>query len=260
MKFLRNILQRIYFVYAFTIFLLIMLLIFLPIIVASLWGRVRGGNLVYRLIRFWSDSVLSLIFIFGRRIFEVPHDPGQSYIFVVNHVSFLDAGFLPHVFRQPLRILGKAEMARIPVFGFIYSRVVVTVLRNNIEDRARSMSIIKSLVNKKISVLIFPEGTFNNTGKPLKEFYNGAFRIAIETQTPIKPVLFLDTYSRIPASLSTINPGRCRAVFLDEIPVTGLTLDDVPMLNQKTHQIMSDKLREYGAHWITEKREVNSIR
>ncbi len=39
--------------------------------------------------------------------------------------------------------------------------------------------------------MVFPEGTFNMTTEPLKEFYDGAFRVAIETQTPVKPVLFL---------------------------------------------------------------------
>ena len=45
--------------------------------------------------------------------------------------------------------------------------------------------------------MVFPEGTFNMTTQPLKEFYDGAFRVAIETQTPVKPVLFLDAYSRM---------------------------------------------------------------
>jgi 1-acyl-sn-glycerol-3-phosphate acyltransferase len=41
---------------------------------------------------------------------------------------------------------------------------------------------------------MFPEGTFNETNAPLKDFYDGAFRIAIETKTAVKPVLFLDAY------------------------------------------------------------------
>jgi 1-acyl-sn-glycerol-3-phosphate acyltransferase len=243
-------LQRLYFVYAFTIFLLIMLLIFPAAVIASLWGRVKGGNAVYRLCNLWADICFPLIFIFSKRKFEAPHDGDKAYIFVANHQSYGDAAFLARVIRQPLRVLGKAEMAGIPIFGFIYKMAVVAVDRKSIENRAQSIRIIRSLVNKKISVLIFPEGTFNRTGNPLKEFYNGAFRIAIETQTPVKPILFLDTFDRLPYGLWNLNPGKCRAVFLNEIPVAGLTMSDLSSLRQKIFDIMSDKLREYGASWI----------
>ena len=113
------------------------------------------------------------------------------------------------------------------------------------------MRILKSVIRKGISIFIFPEGTFNETGKPLKELYDGAFRIAIETQTPIKPILFLDTFRRMHhSSVFSLNPGRCRSVFLKEIPVEGLTGKDVEMLKQKVQQLMEQKLKEYKVGWI----------
>ncbi|HTD92663.1 MAG TPA: 1-acyl-sn-glycerol-3-phosphate acyltransferase, partial [Chitinophagaceae bacterium] len=102
-----------------------------------------------------------------------------------------------------------------------------------------------------ISVVVFPEGTFNTTPAPVKEFYDGAFRLAIETQTPLKPVLFLDTYARMHYnSLFTLNPGISRVVYLAEIPVAGLTIADIEPLKQKAHAIMSEKLKQYQASWI----------
>ena len=95
--------------------------------------------------------------------------------------------------KQPFRILGKSEMAKIPVFGFLYQHAVVMVDRSNAVKRAESVAKLKAFIRKGISVVIAPEGTFNMTANPLKEFYDGAFKIAIETQTPIKPILFLDT-------------------------------------------------------------------
>ncbi|MEJ7671377.1 MAG: 1-acyl-sn-glycerol-3-phosphate acyltransferase [Chitinophagaceae bacterium] len=93
----------------------------------------------------------------------------------------------------------------------------MSVDRNNAENRTRSVLTLKSIIKKQISVFICPEGTFNVTHKPLKEFYNGAFKIAIETQTPIKPILFLDTYDRLNyTSIFSLSPGRSRAVFLEE--------------------------------------------
>jgi 1-acyl-sn-glycerol-3-phosphate acyltransferase len=221
------------------------------VIIASLFGRVRGGNMIYRLCNLWGDIVFPLIFIFTKRIFEGPHDAGRSYIFVSNHTSYLDAGVLVKAFRQPLRILGKEEMAKIPVFGFIYSKAVVTVNRQSAQQRANSLRIITSLARKNISILFFPEGTFNMTGEPLAHFFNGAFRVAIETQTPVKPVLFLDTYDRMPGGkFTSVRPGRCRMVFLEEIPVTGLTIADVESFKQKVHALMASKLLSYKVSWV----------
>jgi 1-acyl-sn-glycerol-3-phosphate acyltransferase len=153
--------------------------------------------------------------------------------------------------RRPIRALGKIEMKRVPVFGFIYSYAVVKVDRGNTGQRAKSVRNLKSVLKKGISIILFPEGTFNMTGQPLKEFYDGAFRVAIETQTPIVPVLFLDAYDRMHyRSVFSLNPGRNRCVFLDEVPVDSLQLKDVSFLKQKVYDLMDKKLREYKAGWI----------
>jgi 1-acyl-sn-glycerol-3-phosphate acyltransferase len=199
----------------------------------------------------WGDLWFPLIFIFPKRLFEVPHDKAKQYIFVVNHISLLDAGLLPKAFRQPIRPLGKVEMSRIPVFGFIYKKAIVSVDRSSATNRAQSIRIMKSIINKKISVLFFPEGTYNQTNQVLKEFYNGAFRVAIETQTPIKPVLFLDTYDRMRyGNAFSLTPGKCRVIFLDEIPVGGLGVGATESLKEMVFKIMEKKLIEYKVSWI----------
>ncbi|HET6996912.1 MAG TPA: lysophospholipid acyltransferase family protein [Chitinophagaceae bacterium] len=243
--------QWIYCIYAFALFVGIMLLIFPFVIIASFFGRIRGGNMIMRLCRFWADSWFFLVFIYFRRIYDAPHDKRKAYIFVSNHISYLDAAIIPKVYRQPVRPLGKVEMAKVPVFGFIYRKAIVTVDRSSAENRFRSVQILKSILRKGISILVFPEGTFNLTNKPLKEFYDGAFRIALETGTPIKPVLVMDAYSRMNyKSVFSLNPGRCRIVYLDEIPVDGLTLKDAGKLKEKVFVNMKDKLEKYGAGWI----------
>jgi len=137
--------------------------------------------------------------------------------------------------------------------GYIYSRAVVMVDRSSPDQRSKSARELISVLRQGISVFIFPEGTFNETHAPLKEFYDGAFRIAIETQTPIKPVLFLDTYDRMHySSLFSLIPGRLRTVFLPQIDVEGLTLDDLQDLKKKVYGLMEESLLSYGATWIRE--------
>jgi 1-acyl-sn-glycerol-3-phosphate acyltransferase len=209
----------------------------------------------------WADIWFPLVFIFPKRIYETPHDKTKPYVFVINHVSLLDAGVLPKAFRQPVRALGKVEMSNIPVFGFIYRKAVVTVDRGNAANRSRSLRILKSIIGKKISVLIFPEGTYNQSHHFLKQFFDGAFRVAIETQTAIKPVLFLDTYDRLRWNkVFSLKPGRCRILFLDEVPVAGLTGHDTQKLKNKVFEIMESKLREHKVRWATEPADLLSAK
>ncbi|MGC4034455.1 MAG: lysophospholipid acyltransferase family protein [Chitinophagaceae bacterium] len=251
MKLLLKPFYILYWIYAVVLFVVIMLLIFPFVIIASFFGRIRGGNMIYRLCRLWADVWFALVFIHFKRIYESPLDTTQQYIFVSNHISYLDAAIIVKAYRQPLRPLGKVEMSKIPVFGFIYKNAIVTVDRSSAENRAKSVRILKSIITKGISVLVFPEGTFNMTHQPLKEFYDGAFRVAIETQTSIKPVLFIDAYARMPyESIFSLNPGLCRIIYLHEISVEGLTTNDVPMLKEKTFTMMNDKLIQYQANWI----------
>jgi 1-acyl-sn-glycerol-3-phosphate acyltransferase len=252
MKFVLAPLRLLYSVYAVIVFVVLMLLVVPFVLVGSFFGKIRGGNFIYRMCGIWGDAWFLLIGIRHKNLYESPHDRSKQYIFVANHISYLDAPVIVQTLRQPVRVLGKIEMAKVPVFGFIYRNAIVTVDRSNAEKRAKSVRTLKSVIRKGISIFIFPEGTFNETNKPVKEFFDGAFRIAIETQTPIKPVLFLDAYTRMHyRSLLSLNPGRSRSVFLDEIPVAGLTSADMPALKQKVYAIMEKKLVEYKAAWIS---------
>jgi 1-acyl-sn-glycerol-3-phosphate acyltransferase len=238
----------IYNIYAFIVFVAIMLLIFPFVIAASFFGRIKGGNMILRLCMFWADLWFFLIFIYVKRIYEAPHDKRKPYIFVANHISYLDSPIIVKAWRQPVRPLGKVEMSKVPLFGFIYRNAIVTVDRSSPENRQQSISILKRIIKRGISVVVFPEGTFNTIGKPLKDFYDGAFRVAVETQTPVKPVLFLDAYSRMNSrSIFSITPGRCRIVYLEEIPVDGL---EVQELKEKVYDAMEKTLLAYKAPWI----------
>lgn len=251
MRWLLKPLQLLYCLYAILLFIVLMLIVFPFAILSTFFGRINGGNMLYRLCMVWADLWFPLVGIFHKNSYEQPLRPGASYVFVANHTSYLDAALIPKVVRQPVRPLGKIEIAKVPIFGYIYKNAIVTVDRSNPENRAKSVRILRSVIHKGISIFFFPEGTFNETGQPLKSFYDGAFRIAIETGTPIKPILFLDAYDRLhPDNLFSMTPGKSRAVFLQEIPTEGLTNKDISSLKQQVYDLMERKLREHGASWI----------
>ncbi len=244
-----KIIQYIYSIYAFAVFLTLMFLLFPFVVIASLFGRITGGNMVYHICRFWADAALFLWGIKPKLIFEEPLDPNQPSVFVFNHISYMDIpAILVSLRKQHFRVLGKAEMSRIPIFGFFYRVAAVMVDRSDPEKRAKSVETLISIIHKNISVVIAPEGTFNMANHPLKSFYNGAFRIAIETKTPIRPMLFLDTYERLNyKSVFSLTPGKCRTVFLPEIPVQQYSMDDIEKLKAIVYEKMESALIRYNA-------------
>ena len=244
--------SKLYTIYALIWFAFFTILAFPLVLVFSLFGKRIGGNLICSLAKIWADIWYFLIGIHHENIFESAYDPSRNYVFLFNHISYMDIPTLFKAIRkQPFRVLGKEEIKKIPVFGFIYSRGAVMVDRGNTDRRAKSVRVLKSLLKHHISIGIFPEGTFNETRKPLKSFYDGAFRIAIETQTPVKPVLFLDNYTLLNyRELLSLKHGKSRAVFLDEISPEGYSLRQITLFKQKVYDIMAAKLIEYQASWI----------
>ena len=217
-----------------------------------LFDEIKGGNILYKICRFWADVFFFTTGIRHKNIYEEKHDRSKQYIFVSNHISYLDIPMMMKAIRrQHVRILGKSEMTRVPIFGSIYKKGAVLVDRENAGKRLQSVKNLIYFLNKKISVFICPEGTFNMMNQPLKNFYDGAFKIAIQTQTPIKPILFLDTYDRLNyKSVFSLNPGKCRAVYLSETSTEGLTANDVTLLKDKIFLQMEDGLKRYNASWI----------
>jgi len=251
-----TIFRFLYTIYGFVCFLMLMLLLFPFFIVASFFGKVEGGNIIYSTCRLWGDCLFFLLGIHHKNIYEQPHDRSKQYIFISNHISYFDIPVMMKAVRgQHIRILGKSEMTKVPLFGFIYKNAAVLVDRKDAIKRAKSLKILKSILSKNISIFICPEGTFNMTHAPLKNFYDGAFRIAIETQTPIRPILFLDTYDRLNyKSIFSLSPGKSRAVYLEETITAGYTFADLSYLKEQIYKQMEDGLIRYNASWIKPER------
>ena len=243
--------QRIYFVYAVTVFIALLLIVFPLAVIASLFGKTTGTNLVFRICNVWADVWFFLAGLRYQAIYETPVPKDESVVFIANHLSYLDGPILARTIRQPVRALGKVETARIPLFGYVYKNAIVTVDRSSPANRRKSLRQLQQMLAKGISVFVFPEGTFNQTGKPLKDMYDGAFRLALETGKPLHPVLFVDSYARMPyESLTSLNPGPCRVVYLKPIAVDSMIMADLPKLKQMAADQMSEALIRYKASWI----------
>jgi 1-acyl-sn-glycerol-3-phosphate acyltransferase len=142
--------------------------------------------------------------------------------------------------------LAKAELQHYPIIHILFRTLSIFVDRSNARSRAESLDRCRKILKEGISIFIMPEGTRNRTQYPLLPFKDGAFRLAIETQTPIQPFVVLHCRLVYPMwSKLMLRPGRMVLKFLPPVDVAGYTLEDVAILKEKVwHQMKETILRE----------------
>lgn len=236
----------------FSLIFIIVVLFIIPSVIFNdlVFGKYKGWNYNYKVFAKAFQFTFFFIGIKNKKYFEYNHEASKKYVFVTNHVSFFDIPEMLINIKQPLRILAKKGPDKVPVFGYYYKMSTVMVDRSSDNSRLKSMQLLKYYLDKGISILICPEGTFNMSDNPLKEFYDGAFRLAIETKTNIKPIIILDTFNTLHYSGFGIENGKSRVVYLQDVDVSQFTMEDVSILKNKVYQIMEDALIRYNAPWI----------
>lgn len=240
---IRKLFQPFYTLWALSTFVLSVLLAFPFFALISIGNNKSSRKVIWRIIQVWSRGWLWCIGMPVRR--QGPRPADERYVVVANHISYIDAIVIFPAIPGYFRPLGKKEFSRIPVIGFIYKQIVLMVDRSSQHSRGKSLRLMWRAVRHECSIVIFPEGTFNETSAPLKEFYDGAFRLAINAQTPLLPILLPDTVKRWHYSgWWKLWPGRNRIVYLDPIPVDGLKIEDLPALKEKVYKLMEAKLVE----------------
>lgn len=202
----------IYTIYAAALFVVLMLVFGLFIVIPLLVSP-RGGKISFIFIRFWA-GIWSFLVGIRYEIHGREHmDPKQAYIYIFNHRSFIDAPVIPMAIRQEVRAIGKKELSKIPVFGFVLSRVAVWVDRKDTASRKASVDRLMEILKKGISIVVAPEGTRNDTGQTLLPFQKGAFRIAIETGTPIMPMAVIGADRIMKRGSILLRPGKVQVYF-----------------------------------------------
>lgn len=248
--YLISLLQFLYCIYALLVFAILTILSVITMLFLLPFSKSKLSKRVYKICRYWSKAFLLLIGIQHIEIFEDNHDFKKPHIFVANHNSYMDIPPIVQLKHQPIKPLGKFESSKIPIFGWIYRAAVIMVDRSSPDKRAKSLRNLKAALHKKTSIFIFPEGTFSmSEEQPMKAFYNGAFKLAIEMQVPIQPILMIDAVDRMHYSgLFTLTPGKNRVVYLPTVQIEGYTMDDLDHLKNKVYQMMDEGLRRYRSY------------
>jgi 1-acyl-sn-glycerol-3-phosphate acyltransferase len=171
----------------------------------------------------------------------IPSDPRRPYVVVANHESFVDILLISHLPFE-MKWLSKIELFRIPVVGWLLRMADdIQLERGDRDSAAKAMAACADRLAKKVSVMIFPEGT-RATGDELLPFKDGAFRLAIETQTPILPIAVHGTRSALRKHSWKLGESHARAVVLEPEPVEGLVLDDLDVLKKRVRDRIEAEL------------------
>jgi len=198
----------------------------------------------------WSRIILFFMGFYPIINQKLDLDTKKSYVFVGNHVSMIDVFLMVSVAaKYPLVFVGKKEVEKIPIFGYLYRKTCVLVDRSSPESRKAVFKSIREKINNEINVCLFPEGTVPAPEIQLGEFKQGAFSIAIEHQMPIVVCTFLDNKKRFPWSFGNLvgvskgRPGGLRVITHEPISTNNLTMSDMKDLRNKVRNIMLKDLR-----------------
>ncbi len=196
----------------------------------------------FKIATFWGKTIL---FVMGfKPVVETEEEvlPNENYLFIANHASLVDVMLMLAVMKNPAVFVGKKELTKLPVFGYVFRKSSIWVDRSSEKSRKEVYIRAQKKLNQGLSIAIFPEGLVPPEDIVLSEFKNGAFRLAIEHQIPIVPMTFYDVKKRFSWTFFSGWPGKLRVKIHPFIQTKGLTLDDMEATKQKAYTIIHDEL------------------
>lgn len=242
---MRKFLQILYSIWALLVFHVFMIILF-PLFIIPPLSHKKGHHLSFKAIKLWS-----LLFSFFNRItFDIDGKEhikkGKNYIFVVNHTSFLDTVAMPQAVGA-FKALAKKELTKIPLFGFVIKALTEVVDRSSPQSRQKSKNRLNEVLHSLGSILVFPEGTMNRTDQPLQRFYDGAFRIAIDAEAEMIPIVVMGAAKCMKPGSFLLWPGKIKVNILPPVSAKGLTHKDTPVLKDTVYKKMEEQLIAYSS-------------
>ena len=174
----------------------------------------------------------------------------SQQIFMANHTSYMDVVFLLAVLPRNITIVCKKSLLMIPVLKtFIKKLDYLPIEKYDQNQAVDDLVLIKERLNKHESILLFPEGALNNT-KGLRAFKMGAFKLAVETQIPISPVITQGLRDLLPrnAWLFTFHP--LKAIIDPPLIPRGTEWKDMVSLKNEAYSVILKKCGEPGLDFV----------
>ncbi len=144
--------------------------------------------------RVWLTLVGCPVTVHGKENFK----KGENYVIVFNHNALLDVPLSAPFVEGANMTIAKKSFASAPLFGYFYKRGSVLVDRKNERSRLKSFEKMKKVLAAGMHMCIYPEGTRNRTKEPLRQFFDGAFKLATIAHKDVLPCVITGTREAMP--------------------------------------------------------------
>ncbi|MBK6267431.1 1-acyl-sn-glycerol-3-phosphate acyltransferase [Marivirga sp. S37H4] len=236
--------QRLYTLWCAIVFAGIFLILFPFFLVLIMFPKWHHHS--FYLNRFWAWTALKLVGIPTKLQGVERIDKTKQYVYCSNHFSLLDIlsfGFAPN----PVVYVGKESLAKIPFFGFMFSKLHVTVNRESMKNSYQALQRAIAKMGENRSLVMYPEGGIYSKDIPrMARFKDGAFRAAIEKQIPVVPVTLPDNWIILPDERAPlIRRRKMKMIFHEPIPTKGLNMKDVPALKEQVFKTIERGINQH---------------
>lgn len=222
-----------------TLFLIFFVLLLIPIFFPKKFRLVGVFN------RWWARLLFFLVGLPVKVEYRYDHDPDQQFIFCANHFSYIDIPTLG-LNRHNTIFVGKNDMEKIPLFGFMYRHLHITVNRARLKSKYSTLVQSLRAIDEGKSLNFYPEGGIVTANPPrMAPFKDGAFRAAIEKHIPVVPVTIPHNWIILPDDEFLLRWHPVKVIFHEPIETTGLTIQDIDFLKDKVYRVIDAELRKY---------------
>jgi 1-acyl-sn-glycerol-3-phosphate acyltransferase len=166
-------------------------------------------------------------------------DPRRPYVAVSNHESYADIFLISHL-PWEMKWMAKDTIFKIPVMGWMMRMAGdIPITRGSRDSAVLAIAAARDRLMKKVSVMIFPEGTRSSTAE-MRPFKDGAFRLAIEQRVPVLPIAVAGTRHAMAKGSFRFRKAVASCRVLPPVETDGLTLDDLPVLRERVRMLIDD--------------------
>jgi 1-acyl-sn-glycerol-3-phosphate acyltransferase len=172
-----------------------------------------------------------------------------SYVFVSNHLSYMDTPVVLANIPVQFRFLAKSGLFQIPLLGTHLARAGhIPVPRDDARAAVKTMTTAAQAIRERgISLLIFPEGGRSHTGE-LASFKEGAAYIAIRAGVPLVPIALQGTREVLPFGSGHVRAGSVTMRIGEPIPTDRVQLRDRGRITCQLHERIAGMLEKQALH------------
>jgi 1-acyl-sn-glycerol-3-phosphate acyltransferase len=197
--------------------------------------------------KLWGHLFFPLCFLPVNVVYETRLPKKGTYVFCANHTSVLDIALMGVVLDQYYAFIGKSSLAKLPLFGYMFTRLHIAVDRSSRVSSYQTLQKSLGALDKGRSLMIFPEGGIVSKHPPqMTPFKDGPFRMAIEKQVPIVPITLPYNWIVLPDESGLLFHWHpIKAIVHQPIPTQGMTMEDMPRLKQMTFEVIERELKKH---------------